>query len=150
MDPKKGMIALDTNLLIYAHREGSTEHSRARDAILAALDDPRGWGICLPSISEFWSIVTHPKIPGGPSSSSVVAHFFHYLITEGHGNIWTPGPGFGERLMRWATSLKVRGRRVFDLQIAVIAYEHGAREIWTHDQGFVSVPPVKVHDPLLA
>jgi len=142
------MIALDTNLLVYAHREGAPEHDRAREAILAALDDSRGWGICLPAISEFWSIVTNPKIPGGPSSPSVVTHFFHYLVVEGHGNIWTPGPGFGQRLMRWATTLKVRGRRIFDLQIAVIALEYGAQEIWTHDQNFASVPGVKVRDPL--
>lgn len=142
------MIALDTNLLIYAHREGSPEHAAAAQAIMAALEDPRGWGICLPSVSEFWSIVTHPKIPGGPSSPNVVNHFFHYLLAEGHGNIWTPGAGFGERLMRWAASLKVRGKRIFDLQIAVIAYEHGAQEIWTHDHDFASIPPVRVFDPL--
>src|SRR3954467_10953343 len=128
------MIALDTNLLVYAHREGAPEHDRARDAILKALDDPRGWGIALPTVTEFWSIVTNPGIPGGPSSAKVVTDFFHYLITEGHGNIWTPGPGFGQRLMRWASTLKIRGKRIFDLQIAVIALEHGAREIWTHDQ----------------
>jgi uncharacterized protein len=143
------MIALDTNILIYAHREGAPEHDSARKAVLAALDDPRGWGICLPSISEFWSIVTHPKIPGGPTAPKTVAHFFHYLITEGRGNIWTPGPGFGQRLMRWATSLNVRGKRIFDLQIAVIALEHGATEIWSHDERFVSVSGVKVYDPLI-
>ncbi len=142
------MIALDTNVLIYAHREGAPEHARARAAVLAALDHSGGWGICLPTVSEFWSIVTHPKMTGGPSSPAVVAHFFHYLITEGHGNIWTPGPGFGQRLLRWAASLKVRGNRIFDLQIAVVALEHGVQEIWTHDRNFQSVPGVKVRDPL--
>ena len=142
------MIALDTNLLIYAHRENAPQHERAHAAVLEALSDPRGWGICAPTVAEFWSIVTNPKHPGVPSSSAVVTHFLHYLITEGHGHIWTPGPGFGQRLMRWAASLKVRGKKIFDLQIAVIAYEHGAHEIWTHDRNFVSVPGVKVRDPL--
>src|SRR5262245_35747222 len=40
------------------------------------------------------------------------------------------------------------GRRIFDLQIAVIAYEHGVHEIWTHDRDFASNPSVKVIDPL--
>jgi uncharacterized protein len=144
------MIALDTNLLVYAHRAGTSEHEAARSAVLRAIDDPRGWGICLPSITEFWSIVTRPGIPGGPSSLAVVTHFFHYLLVEGHGSLWTPGPGFGQRLLRWASSLRVEGKRIFDLQIAAIAYEHGAREIWTHDRRFVSVPSVKVFDPLVA
>ena len=142
------MIAIDTNLLVYAHREDTPQHEQARAAVLEALSDPRGWGICLPTVAEFWRTVTHPTIPGGPSSGAVVTHFFHYLLTEGHGHIWTPGPGFGQRLLRWAASLKIRGNRIFDLQIAVIAFEHGAREIWTHDQNFVSVPAVKVRDPL--
>jgi len=142
------MIALDTNLLVYAHREKTPEHPRAREAVMEAVNHSQGWGICLPSIAEFWSIVTHPAQPGGPSSPAVVTHFFHYLVTEGDGHIWTPGPGFGERLLRWAAALKVRGRKIFDLQIAVIAFEHGAREIWTHDHQFVSVPAVKVRNPL--
>ena len=50
--------------------------------------------------------------------------------------------------MRWAASLKVRDGGIFDLQIAVIALEHGAREIWTHDRNFLSVPTVKIRDPL--
>jgi predicted nucleic acid-binding protein len=142
------MIALDTNILIYSHRAGAREHDSARRAVLAALDDPRGWGICLPTVSEFWSVVTHPSIPGGPTSPKVVTQFFHYLVDEGGGNIWTPGPGFAQRLMEWAGSLRVRGRRIFDLQIAVIALEHGVKEIWTHDVDFISVPGVKIHDPL--
>jgi hypothetical protein len=142
------VIALDTNVLIYAHRAGSPEHESAREAIQRALDDPRGWGICLPSVVEFWSIVTHPAIPGGPSSCSVVTQFFHHLINEGQGHIWTPGPGFGPRLMGWAASLKVRGKRIFDLQIAVIALEHGVQEIWTHDHKFQAVPGLKLKDPL--
>jgi predicted nucleic acid-binding protein len=40
------------------------------------------------------------------------------------------------------------GKRIFDLQIAVIAYEHGVHEIWTHDRDFASIPSVKVFDPL--
>ena len=144
------MIALDTNLLIYAHREGAPQHAQARAAVVEALNQPLGWGICLPSVAEFWSIVTNPGHPGGASPGTAVTHFFHYLITEGHGHIWTPGPGFGERLMRWAASQKVRGKRIFDLQIAVIAFEHGAREIWTHDRNLASVPGLKVRDPLRA
>jgi toxin-antitoxin system PIN domain toxin len=148
MDRETFLIALDTNLLIYAHRENTPEHNRARDAIIQALEDPRGWGICLPSVAEFWSIVTSTEHPGEKSTPAKANAFLHYLVVEGHGRIWSPGPGFGERLLRWAASQKIRGKRIFDLQIAVLAFEHGAREIWTHDTGFVSVPGLRVHDPL--
>jgi predicted nucleic acid-binding protein len=142
------VIALDTNILVYAHREGTPEHVRARETIIEALNHPDGWGIPYPVIAEFWRTVTSPGHPGGASSSASITNFFRHLLTEGHGHIWTPSPGFGQRLMRWASSLKVRGGRIFDLQIAVIALEHGAREIWTHDRNFLSVPTVKIRDPL--
>src|SRR5437867_7877193 len=122
MDIQTSMIAVDTNLLIYAHRETTPQHHHAQAAILEAVNHPQGWGICSPSIAEFWSVVTNPAHPGRSSSNAAVTHFFHYLLTEGRGEIWTPGQGFGQRLMRWAASLKIRGGRIFDLQIAVIAF----------------------------
>ena len=56
------MIVLDTNLLIYAHRENSPEHDCALAAIIEAVNHPQGWGMCLPSVAEFWSIVTRRGI----------------------------------------------------------------------------------------
>jgi predicted nucleic acid-binding protein len=44
--------------------------------------------------------------------------------------------------------LEVKGPHIVDLQIALIALEHGATEVWTHDQNFVSLPGLPVHDPL--
>lgn len=142
------MIAIDTNLLIYAHRYNVPQREAAQDAFIEAANSASGWGICLPCIAEFWSVVTHSAQPGVRSSSAAATNFIHRLLTEGHGHIWVPGPGFGQRLMRWAASLKIRGASVFDLQIALIALEHGAREIWTHDKNFVSVPGLRVYDPL--
>jgi hypothetical protein len=43
------MIAIDTNLLIYAHRGGVPEHREARAAIEQAANSGRGWGIASPS-----------------------------------------------------------------------------------------------------
>jgi predicted nucleic acid-binding protein len=42
----------------------------------------------------------------------------------------------------------VVGPRVFDLQIAMTALDHGATEMWTHDAGFVRLPGLPVRDPL--
>jgi predicted nucleic acid-binding protein len=47
------VIAVDTNLLVYAHRSSLPEHRRARRALEQASRDPRGWGIALASVAEF-------------------------------------------------------------------------------------------------
>ena len=142
------MIAIDTNLLIYAHRAALREHRAAQRAIQRASRDPRGWGITLPSIAEFWSVVTHPAASGGPSTRRQARGFLRELIVEAGASLWMPREGFWERLLELASQLRVAGPRVFDLQIALTAIENGAVEVWTHDSRFVAFPGLRVHDPL--
>ena len=141
------MIGIDTNLLVYAHRTGTSEHRAAVRALEKASRDPRGWGIALPSVAEFWSVVTHPACSGGPSTARE-AHGFLAALTEGGAIIWVPGEDFWHRLTRLASDLGIHGARIFDLQIALAARDSGATEIWTHDAAFVSVQGLRVHDPL--
>lgn len=140
------MIALDTNLLVYAHRSGVAEHALARRAIERAARIG-GWGLALPCISEFFSVVTHPACPPRPSTPKQAMDYIECLV-EGGALIWSPGPGFGNRLLRLAADLKVQGARIFDLQIALMAFEGGANEVWSHDRNFQSVSGLPVRDPL--
>ena len=142
------MIALDTNLLIYAHRTAVPEHKAAQQAIQQACNATGGCGISMPCIAEFWSIVTHPAATGRPSSSREASAFIRALVETGSIEVWTPGFGFADRLMQLAEDLDVSGVRIFDLQIALVAFEHGAHEIWTHDRSFVRLPGMKICDPL--
>lgn len=141
------MIAIDTNLLVYAHRERTPQHKRARKAIELASASPRGWGLSAAVLPEFWSAATHPSSEGRPSRPSQAAAFVRAL-TDAGALIWLPGPGFGERLLQIASDLNVSGPRIFDLQIALAAFEGGATELWTHDGAFITVPGLRVFDPL--
>ena len=49
------MIAVDTNLLVYAHRRGYAEHGAARRALDRLVAGGEPWGISLPRVAEFWS-----------------------------------------------------------------------------------------------
>lgn len=140
------MIAIDTNLLVYAHRAATPEHKKARKAIENASQSD-GWGFALPCISEFFSVVTHASCPPRPSTVHEASDFIEAL-TESGAEIWMPGPGFGLRLLKMAKALKVSGSRIYDLQIALMAFESGATELWSHDQGFQPVPGLQVIDPL--
>lgn len=142
------MIAIDTNLLVYAHRQGVPEHKASRRAIETAASSPLGWGIALPSLCEFWAVVTHRACSGGPSTPKAASGFIVALLRTGGGNLWLPSPGFPLRLLEAAQLLQLSGPRIFDLQIALISRESGATQIWTHDREFVSIPGFKVHDPL--
>jgi predicted nucleic acid-binding protein len=143
------LIALDTNLLVYAHRTAAPQHTAAQRAIEAAVNDPRGCGLSVPCLAEFWSIVTHPSAPGGGAKPDRASEFINYLIQQGGIKLWLPGEGFGKLLLRAAVSHKVSGVRIFDLQIGLIAMEHGATEMWTHDKNFLAIRGLKVLDPLI-
>lgn len=142
------MIALDTNLLVYAHRSGLPEHRGARRAIERASRDASGWGLTLASVAEFWSVVTHPESRGG-ASSAVEARGFLGALSAAGARTWSPGVGFADRLLALAGRLGVQGPRVFDLQIGLTAFENGAAELWTHDSSFVALPGLRIHDPLM-
>lgn len=62
--------------------------------------------------------------------------------------MWIPREGFSARLLQWAENLGVQGLGIFDLQIALTAFDNGATEIWTHDRQFTALPGIRVHDPL--
>ena len=142
------MIGIDTNLLIYAHRGGCPEHHAAVKALEKAVRHPAGWGIPMLCLGEFWAVVTHPNCPGGPSSLAEAYDFIRNLIEDGEGRVWIPKETLAFRWLQSARDLHVHGARVFDLQIALIAFENGATEIWTHDRGFQTVPGLTIHDPI--
>ena len=141
------MIAIDTNLLIYAHRSGTREHRASRSAIEAACGSVGGCAITLPSIAEFFSIVTHPAASGRPSSPEDAAGFLSAL-EEGGAVMLGLGPAFATRLIQTAADLAVTGPRIFDLQIGLCALDGGATELWTHDGNFVKIPGLVIRDPL--
>lgn len=141
------MIALDTNLLVYAHRSALPEHRAAKSAIEEAARHPTGWGIAMATVAEFWAVVTHPASSGRPSRPAEARDFLEAIL-DGGGRLWTPQPGFGRRLMHLAAQTGLHGPRIFDLQIGLTAAENGATEIWTRDRRFVAPPGLRVHDPL--
>jgi toxin-antitoxin system PIN domain toxin len=141
------VIALDTNLLVYAHRASTPQHRAARAAIERAADSGHGWGFPAPAVAEFWAVVTHPKSVGRPSTPAQARRFLEALADAG-AEVWSPGTGFGLRLAQLASDRGVSGNRIFDLQIALCAFEGGARELWSHDADFVTIAGLRLVDPL--
>jgi uncharacterized protein len=112
------VIALDTNLLVYAHRSATSEHKAARAAIERAADSD-GWGFAAPVVAEFSSIVTHPAASGWPSSPDEARRFLAALADAG-AHVWSPGAGFGLRLAQLAAdadrAMCLRGWGTGDLE----------------------------------
>jgi predicted nucleic acid-binding protein len=141
------MIALDTNILVYAHRAGVPEHRAAQRAIEEVGESRGGWCIPFPCVAEFWAVVTHPASAGRPSRPREARQFLDNLVAAG-AKILYPRSGAIERLFELALQLDVQGARIFDLQIGLTCQDAGAREIWSHDRNFIALPGLLVTDPL--
>ena len=60
--PGNTMIAVDTNLLVYAHRRESRAHSPARTIMRRLAEGDDAWAIPWPCCYEFLSVVTNRRI----------------------------------------------------------------------------------------
>jgi predicted nucleic acid-binding protein len=61
------LIAVDTNILVYAHREDSPFHDAASKRIAELAEGSATWSIPWPCVHEFLAIVTHPRIYAPPT-----------------------------------------------------------------------------------
>lgn len=143
------MIALDTNLLVYAHREDSAWHDRAAATLRELAEGRAQWAIPWPCLHEFLAIVTHPRIyrPATPrkraieqvdawlESPSLVA------LAEGD-SYWTS-------LRQLLAGARVAGPQVHDARIAALCLAHGVRELWTADRDFSRFGKLRTRNPLV-
>jgi len=142
------VIAVDTNILVYAHRAACPEHHQARMAIQEAADSGNEWGIPASCILEFWSVVTHPSSSGGAARPSEAKGFIDALVETAGAVVLPPPTAMMPRCLQIAEQMDLCGPRIFDLQICLTALEAGVNELWTHDSGFVGLPGLRIRDPL--
>lgn len=142
------MIAVDTNLLVYAHREDSPHHDQA----LAVLSDlARGrqdWAITWPSIHEFLAVVTHPRIYQPPTASSTALEAVAALTSSPRLHLLAETPQHATILTELMATGTVVGPRVHDARIAAICLGHGVTSLLSADRDFSWFPALKVVNPL--
>ena len=143
------MIAVDTNLLVYAHREESQFHREAKSTIESLRVGSFAWAIPWPCVHEFIAIVTHPRIFQPPTPLDLA-----FETVE----VWTVGDnliflseqtGYLEKLREIAGPAKLLGGRIHDARIAALCLLHGVRELWTSDRDFSAFPKLKIRNPLV-
>jgi toxin-antitoxin system PIN domain toxin len=143
------MIAVDTNLLVYAHREDSAFHAGAKAAVQALRRQPAPWAIPWPCLHEFIAIVTHPGIYKPASSLAEALGFVDALLACPRLELLAENPGYFEKLRAIATAAKLRGPRIHDARIAALCLNHGVSELWSADRDFSLFPQLKVLNPLV-
>ena len=143
------MIAVDTNLLVYAHREESPQHISARELIDALRHSPAEWAIPWPCVHEFLAMVTRSTIFKQPSTLHHALSAVDAWLAGGNVQLLAEGPGYLETLRDLAQAAKLSGPRIHDARIAALCLHHGVRELWTADRDFLLFPKLKTRNPLV-
>lgn len=138
------MIAVDTNVLIYAHRAETERHTSAAAELIRIANGKQPWAIPVPCVAEFVRIVTHHRRFHPPSTLSQAFGFLERVLASPDCVLLRPGPHFGSRLRAVAERADARGHLIFDAQIAALCEEHGVSTILTADRDFLRFPPLEV------
>ena len=130
------MIAVDTNVLIYAHREETDLHAVAAGRLVRLAEGDEFW--CLPvfCITEFLRVVTHRRVFNPPSTTLDGMEFIENLLESPTCGVAYPEEQFLDRFKSVLQESDARGNLVFDAQIAAICREQGIPAILTNDRDF--------------
>ena len=130
------MIAVDTNVLVYAHRAEVKLHSAAVAELVELAEGDDLWALPVFCITEFLRVVTHRRVFNPPSTTTQAFDFVRGLIESPTCVVVGPESTYIEHLEAVVREADARGNLIFDAQIAALCKEHGIATILTHDHDF--------------
>ena len=145
------MIAIDTNILVYAHREDSAFFNAAAMAVKQIAEGGEDWAIPWPCLHEFLAIVTHPQIYKPPTSlKDALTQVEMWLEAPTLRLIGELSRHYWNVLKTSLESGKAVGPKIHDARVAAVCIENGVACLWTADRDFSRFPALKVENPLVA
>ena len=142
------MIAIDTNMLVYAHRRESQWHDAARRCVLKLAEGRSRWAIPWPCIHEFIAIVTHPRIFRPPSALSTALDQVDAWLESPTVTLLSESELHWVELKALLTNGRIMGPMVHDARVAALCLQHGVRELWSADRDFGRFPALTVINPM--
>ncbi|MFA5909765.1 MAG: TA system VapC family ribonuclease toxin [Vicinamibacterales bacterium] len=143
------MIAVGTNLLVYAHRKDSPWHHAAEPLVRSLAEGTAPWAIPWPCLHEFLAIVTHPRIYAPPTPQpAALAQVDAWLASPTH-VLLAEGPGYWATLAATLRASKVSGAQVHDARVAALCVHHRVSELWSADRDFSRFSALATRNPLI-
>lgn len=143
------MIAVDTNILVYAHRAENPLHEMARSCLASLAQGRNAWALPWPCVHEFYSVVTHRRVFSIPTPRSAALDQIDAWMSSPTAVLLTEGAGHWPTLRGLIDAAQIVGPMVHDTRIAAICLEHGVREFWSADRDFNRFPSLPVRNPLV-
>ena len=142
------MIAVDTNLLVYAHRPEMAFHERARQVLIEAVAGTEPVSVPWPCAHEFLAVVSNPRIFRDPTPMDAALDAIRRLLMSLSGGFLAEGEGYLDALERIARPALLQGAIVHDARVVALCVFHGVRVLWSADRDFSRFPGLTVVNPL--
>jgi toxin-antitoxin system PIN domain toxin len=143
------LIAVDSNILVYAHRRDSAFHRPAAACVTTRAESLLPWAIPWPCIHDFLGVVSHPRIYSPPTPLPVALEQLEAWLAAPGLVFLNEAPGYWSVLREVLEQSQATGPRVHDARIAALCLHHGVTELWTTDRDFARFRGLKVVNPLL-
>jgi toxin-antitoxin system PIN domain toxin len=144
------LIAVDTNILVYAHRADSSFYGVALQRITELAEGPAVWAIPWPCLHEFLTVVTHPRIFARPTPTRGALEQVGDWLKSPRLILLAESQTHWQTLQKLLETGRASGPRVHDAKIAALCLQHGISELWSADRDFSRFPTLRVVNPLLA
>lgn len=142
------MIAVDTNLLVYAHRGETDWHDRALACVRGLAEGRSPWAIPWPCLHEFLAVVTHPRLWEPPTPTEAALDQVDAWLESPSVVLLAEDPDYWSTLRDLVRAGRIAGPRVHDARIAALCLTHGVRELWSADRDFSRFPALSTVNPL--
>jgi uncharacterized protein len=151
---KSPMIAVDTNILIYAWSKESPWHQEAAELMDRLEFGTTEWAIPNSCLCEFYQSVTSLKKLENPATPKEALERIEFWLALPHVAVLCEITD--EDYDHWAcfTDIleytQIKGLDVFDAHVAAICITHGVGEFWTLDKGYRRFKGLKARNPFTA
>ena len=142
------MIALDTNVLVAAHRKDHPFHDRAFAVVAALAEGHEAWAIPLHTLVEFYGKVTHAKIWKRPSTPKQAWAQIEAWRRSPELRVLSATAATLTQLRSLCETGQITGSQVHDARIAAVCLHHQVRELLSFDRDFSRYPKLETRSPL--
>ena len=144
------MIAIETNILIYAHRQEATQFEAATYALENLSRSGEAWAIPWPCACEFIAIVTGRAFGTAATPLPIALETIRSWTSHPQCSLLSENDESFELLAELAMRAKLAGGAIHDAKIAAICLSHHVSELWTADRDFQKFPDLRTRNPLVA
>lgn len=125
------MILADVNVLIYAFRSDSVDHSHYKKWLEEVINGEAAFGVAPQVLSSLVRICTHPRIFQQPSDLRGALAFCNVILECPNATLIVPQDRHWSIFQKLCVTSKATGNLVADAWLAALAIESGCEWITT-------------------